>query len=117
MKTTSARPRSIPLARRALVVQRILVDRWTSAEAAAVFDVSERQVDIWVADFRRDGMRSLRRPARKALPAEIVRFTISRPVRRLASRIASALRRPFLRKRIPNPLPLQRLNDDRSSGD
>jgi hypothetical protein len=117
MKTTSARPRSIPLARRALIVQRILVDRWTSAEAAAAFDVSERQVDTWVNEFRRDGMRSLHRPARKALPAEIVRFAISRPVRGLASRIASALRRLSLRERVPNPLPLQRLNDDGSSGD
>jgi len=117
MKTTSARPRTIPPARRALIVQRVLVDGWTTAEAAAAFDVSERQVDIWVVEFRRDGMRSLRRSSGKALPAEIVHIAISRPVRGLASRIANGFRRLFLRNPLQQPLPLRRLNDDRRSGD
>jgi len=117
MKTASARPRTISPARRALIIQRILVDRWTSTEAAAAFDVSERQVDIWVAEFRRDGMRSLRRTPSMTLPAEMVHRVISRPVRGLAGRIASALRRLLTRERLANRSPLQRLNDDRRSGD
>jgi transposase-like protein len=117
MKTASARPRTIPLARRALIVQRILVDGWSSSETAAAFDVSERQVDIWVAEFRRDGMRSLRRTPRTTLPAEIVHVMISRPVRGIAGSIAGALRRLLARERVANRLPLQRLNDDRRSRD
>ena len=117
MKSASPRPRTIPLARRALIIQRVLVDEWTSAEAAAAFDVSERQVDIWVAEFRRYGMRSLRRTPRNTLRAEIVHLTISRPVRGIASRIASGLRRLFLRERLQQPLPLQHLYDDRRSRD
>jgi hypothetical protein len=117
MKTTSARPGTIPVARRALIIQRVLVDGWTSAEAAGVFGISERQVDIWVAEFRRCGMRSLRRTASKTLPAEIVDLAISRPVRELASRIASGLRRLFPRDPVPQPLPLQRSYDDRRRRD
>ena len=117
MKSASPQPRKIPLARQALIIQRVLVDGWTSAEAAAAFDVSERQVDIWVADYRRHGMRSLRRTPSKMLPAEIVHFTISRPVRGMASRIASGLRRLFLRERLPQPLPLQHFYDDRRGRD
>jgi transposase-like protein len=113
MKTTSAGPCSIPLARRALIVQRILVDKWTSAEVAAAFDVLERQVDIWVADFRRHGMKSLRRSPSKTFRAEIVHLTISRPVRGIASRIAGRLRRLLRREHLQQTLPLQRFNDDR----
>jgi hypothetical protein len=117
MKSASPQLRTIPLARRGLIIQRVLVDRWTSAEAAAAFDVSERQVDTWVAEFRRYGMKSLRRTPSKMLPVEIVHLTISRPVRGIVSRIASGLRRLFLRERLPQPLPLQRFYDDRRSRD
>ena len=117
MKTTSARPRTIPLARRALIVQRILVDGWSSSEAAAAFDVSERQVDIWVAEFRRDGMRSLRRIPGTTFSGEIVHLIISRPVRGIASSIAGVLRRLLVRERLHEPLPLQRFNDDRRGQD
>ena len=112
MKTASARPRTISQTRRALIVQRILVDKWTSAEAAAAFDVSERQVDIWVAEFQRYGMRSLRRTASIRFSVKNAHFMISRPVREIASRIESGLRRLFLRKPVPQPLSLQRFNDD-----
>ena len=117
MKSASLQLRTIPLARRGLIIQRVLVDSWTSAEAAAAFDVSERQVDTWVAEFRRYGMKSLRRIPSKMLSAEIVHLTISRPVWGMASRIASGLRRLFLRERLPQPLPLQRFYDDRRSRD
>ena len=112
MNTTSVRPRTITVARRAVIVQRILVDGWTSAKAAATFGVSQRLVDVWVADYRRHGMASLRRAAGDTLAREIVQVTISQPVRGIASRIASGIRRLFVRGRVPEPLPLRRSNDD-----
>jgi hypothetical protein len=94
-------------------VQRVLVDGWTSAKAAATFDVSERLVDIWVAEYRRHGMTSLRRaPSRTVIP-EILQLAVSRPIRGAARRIASSLRRLLVRERLPQPLPLRRSNDDR----
>ena len=113
MKTASAQRRTITVARRALIVQRILVDGWTSAEAAAAFGISEREVDLWVADFRRSGMTSLRRAPAKTLASHIVPLMISQPVRGIALRTASTLRRLLLREQRSEPLSLQRLNDDR----
>jgi transposase len=113
MKTTSAQRRTITVARRALIVQRILVDGWTSAEAAAAFGISKREVDLWVADFRRSGMTSLRRAPAKTLASHIVPLMISQPVRGIALRTASTLRRLLLREQRSEPLSLQRLNDDR----
>ena len=72
MEHASSEARSITVARRALIVQRVLVDGWTSARAAAAFDVSERLVDAWVADYRRRGMTSLRRVPGKTVIAEII---------------------------------------------
>ena len=112
MNTAPIRSRAITTARRALIVQRVLVDGWSSAEAAAAFGVSQRLVDVWVADYRRHGMTSLRRQAGDSLAGEIVHLTISRPVRGLASRIASRLRRFWGRDRAPERVPLRRLNDD-----
>ena len=105
--------RSITVARRALIVQRVLVDGWTSAEAAAAFGVSERQIDVWVADFRRSGMTSLRRVPGKTFVVEILRLAIRRPIRGAARRITNRLRRLFPHERRPQPSPLRRLNDDR----
>ena len=113
MKTSSAQRRTITVARRALIVQRILVDGWTSAEAAAAFGISKREVDLWVADFRRSGMTSLRRAPAKTLASHIVPLMISQPVRGIALRTASTLRRLLLREQRSEPLSLQRLNDDR----
>lgn len=112
MNNASARPRTITTARRALIVQRVLVDGWSSAKTAATFGVSQRLVDVWVADYRRHGMASLRRTVGETLAGEIVQVTISQPVRGIASRIASGIRRLFVRERFPEPLPLRRSNDD-----
>jgi hypothetical protein len=100
-----------------LIIQRILVDKWTSAEVAAAFDVSERQVKDWVADFRRSGMTSLRRASGKTRATQIVHRVICLPVRGIASRAANRLRRLLVRERLQEPLPLQRLNDDRGGRD
>jgi transposase-like protein len=105
--------RTITVARRALIVQRVLVDGWTSAEAAAAFGVSQRQVDVWVADFRRSGMTSLRRAPGKTFAVEILRLAIERPIRGVARRITHSLRRLFVHERLPQPLPLRHLNDIR----
>jgi transposase-like protein len=115
MNTASARRRTITVVRRALIVQRVLVDGWTSAEVAAAFGLSEHQVDVWVADFRRSGMTSLRRTPGKTVAADFIQRTVSRPLRGIASRLASALRRLSRQEKLPQPLPLQRWNDDRRS--
>ena len=112
MSTAPNRSRAITTARRALIIQRVLVDGWSSAEAAAALGVSQRLVDVWVTDYRRHGMASLRRPAGESLAGEIVQLTISQPVRGLASRIASGLRQFLGRDRVPERLPLRRLNED-----
>jgi transposase-like protein len=109
--------RTISPARRARIVQRVLVDGWTSAEAAAAFDVSKRQVDVWVAGFRRSGMASLRGTPGKILAARIIRLTVLLPLRAIFSRIARNLHPLSMRKHPPQPLPLQRLGDKRRSRD
>jgi Helix-turn-helix domain len=45
---------------RGQIIQRVLVDGWSAAQAAAVFGLPERRVARWVADYRRRGMASLR---------------------------------------------------------
>ena len=110
-------PQPMTAARRALIVQRVLVDGWTSAEAVAAFDVSERQVDVWVADFRRSGMASLRGTSGKTLAARIIQLTVLLPLRAIFSGTARTTRPLFMRKHTPQPLPLQRLGDERRSRD
>jgi hypothetical protein len=53
----------IAAAQRGQIVQRVLVDGWSPAQAAAAFGHSERRVARWVADYRRHGMASLREDA------------------------------------------------------
>src|SRR5437762_4185875 len=50
----------IAAAQRGQIVQRVLVDGWSTAQAAATFGLQEWRVARWVADYRRDGMASLR---------------------------------------------------------
>jgi transposase len=52
--------REVSPAQRGQIIQRILVDGWTSARAADAFEVEEWRVSGWVAAYRRDGMASLR---------------------------------------------------------
>ncbi|TMJ67086.1 MAG: helix-turn-helix domain-containing protein, partial [Alphaproteobacteria bacterium] len=81
MKNTELRRRTISVAQRGQIVQRVIVDGWTSAEVAAAFRVPRRVVEVWVADFRRHGMASLRQDPGGTIAAEMVRSTIWRPVR------------------------------------
>lgn len=50
----------IAAVRRGQIIQRVLVDGWSTAQAAAVFGFPERRIARWVADYRRRGMASLR---------------------------------------------------------
>ena len=60
MDNNSATSRSISVTQRAQIIQRILVDGWTPAQAARFCGVEERRIARWVADYRRRGMASLR---------------------------------------------------------
>ena len=61
MARLRANTSEIAAAQRGLIIQRILVDSWSPARAAASFGVPERHVVRWVAAYRRHGMASLRR--------------------------------------------------------
>jgi hypothetical protein len=62
-------------------------------------------------------MTSLRRAASETLPAKIVPLTISRPVRKIAFRMARGFRRLFVAEPLSRPLPLRRSKDDRIYGE
>lgn len=116
MKNRSAQSVALSPAQRGQIVQRILVEGWTSADAAAVLGVPERLVDAWVADYRRYGMSSLRHVPRKTFAAEILRLWLGRPVRAVSWAISNLPRRRFARELPPSPSPLRRSNDDRRGG-
>ena len=116
MKKRSTEPVALTPAQRGQIVQRVIVDGWTSAEAAAAAGVPERLVDAWVADYRRDGMASLRHVPRKTVIAEILRLWLGRPVRALSRAVSTGLRRPSTREHPTTPSLLDRSNDDRRGG-
>jgi transposase-like protein len=116
MKKRSTEPVALTPAQRGQIVQHVIVDGWTSAEAAAAVGVPERLVDAWVADYRRHGMASLRHVPRKTVAAEILRLWLGRPVRAVSRASANGLHRLFARERPTSPAPLGRLNDDRRDG-
>jgi hypothetical protein len=60
MDVLSSKNCGIAAARRGQIIQRVLVDGWSTAQAAAVFGLQERRIARWVADYRRHGMASLR---------------------------------------------------------
>ena len=91
MKKRSTEPVVLTPAQRGQIVQRVIVDGWTSAEAAAAVGVPERLVDAWVADYRRHGMASLRHVPRKTVAAEILRLWLGTAG---ACRVAHSLHRP-----------------------
>jgi transposase-like protein len=116
MKKRSTEPVALTPAQRGQIVQRVIVDGWTSAEAAATVGVPERLVDVWVADYRRNGMASLRHVPRKTVAAEILRLWLERPVRVVSRIVSIGLRRPFAREQPTSPSSLDRLNNDRRGG-
>jgi hypothetical protein len=101
---------TITIAQRGGIIQRVIVDGWTSAEAAAAFGVPKRLVDVWVADFRKNGMASLRQEPGQTIAAELVQLMLSRPVRAIWRKISVGLRRSFVNEPAVQPLPLRRTN-------
>jgi transposase-like protein len=116
MKRRSAEPVTLTPAQRGQIIQRVIVDGWTSAEAAATVGVPERLVDAWVADYRRHGMASLRHVPRKTVAAEILRLWLGRPVRAVSRTVSIGFRRLFVRQQPTSPSSLDRSNDDRRGG-
>ena len=116
MKNRPARSVALTPAQRGQIVQRILVEGWTSADAAAALGVPERLVSAWIADYRRYGMASLRHVPRKTVAAEILRLWLGRPVRAALWAVSTPLRRSLARELPPDPSPLRRSSDDRRGG-
>jgi transposase len=97
-------------ARRGQIVQRVLVDGWSAAQAAMAFGVDERDVARWVVAYRRLGMASLRDDAATGpAPLRWLRRLLLR-LRRTAARPAAAAAElaPFVRSRHRNTRRLRR---------
>jgi transposase-like protein len=112
MKNAELRRRTITVAQRGQIVQRVLVDGWTSVEVAAAFGVSVRIVEVWVTDFRRHGMVSLRRDPGRTIAAQMIRSTVWRPVRALWRKLLIGLRGSLAPEPLVQPLPLRHSNKD-----
>jgi transposase-like protein len=106
------RRRTISIAQRGQIVQRVIVDGWTSVEVAAAFGVPRRLVDVWVADFRRYGMASLRQDAGRTVAGEMIHRTVSRPARAMLHKILTGLRGSLAAEPLVEPLPLRHSNKD-----
>src|SRR5262249_1913247 len=89
-------------------IQRVIVDGWTSAAAGAAFGVPERLVEVWVADYRRHGMASLRHERGRTIAVEIIQLTVARPLRMAFRRISLGLHRVFAADPLVQPVPLRR---------
>lgn len=114
MRKRSIRTCTITTAQQGQIIQRVLVDGWSPAEAAAAFGVEARIVKTWVADYRRHGMASLHRAPSRSFLAEIFRCRLARPLAAGWRRMTGGLRRLFIPE-PPAPLaPLRRSQDDRS---
>ena len=116
MKHASNRGRDISAARRGQIVQRVIVEGWTIARAAAAFDTPPRLVEIWVAAYRRHGMASLRRAPRRTVIAERLELWLLRPVAAMLRRMSSGLRRLFAPQRHAPPASMRAFRDDRRGG-
>ena len=117
MKAASSSSRQLTAAQRGQIVQRVIVDNWTTAEAAVTAGVPERLVIAWVAGFRRYGMASLHRRQGKAVSVEIAHLRVLRPVRTLFRAFASGIRWLFAWDRPPTqPSSLRRPQDGRREG-
>jgi transposase-like protein len=106
------RRHTISIVQRGQIVQRVIVDGWTSDEVAAAFNVPKRLVEAWVADYRRYGMASLREDAGQTVAAELIQLTLLRPVRAVVRRVLIGLRGSLSTESLPQPLPLRHSNKD-----
>jgi hypothetical protein len=116
MKVRSPQPHALTAAQRGQIVQRIIVDGWSTAAAARAAAVPERLVAAWVADFRRRGMASLRHRPSRTVAGEIAQLRFLRLPRGFFRRIGSSLRWLFAADRTVSPSPIRRSHDDRRGG-
>jgi hypothetical protein len=116
MKPSAPHPNTLSPAQRGLAVQRVIVDGWTVAAAAAAAGVPERFVAAWVADFRQDGMASLRQRPGKTIAAEYVHRRLLRPTRLGLRGIGSIVRWLFALEGPVPPYPIRHSRDDRRGG-
>jgi hypothetical protein len=108
--------RDIGPARRGLIVQRVIVDGWTIARAAAAFNTPPRLVEIWVAAYRRHGMASLRHAPRRTVAAKSLELWLLRPVTAMLRRMSSGLRPLFSARPHAAPASIRATEDDRRGG-
>jgi hypothetical protein len=113
MKKKPASRREISIAQRGQIVQRVIVDGWTTIEAAAAFNVPRPLVEAWVANFRRYGMASLRQDTGRTVIAEMVQLTIWRPVRAMYHKISIGLRGCLAAEALVQPVPFRHSNRER----
>lgn len=113
MRRGTPQPNTLTPAQRGQIVQRVIVDGWTIADAAAAARVPERLVKTWVASYRRHGMRSLRHRAGKAGAFEIGQLWLSRPARGFVRGVRWLLGRD---RRAAKPSPIRGPQDDRREG-
>jgi hypothetical protein len=115
MKSASSHPHphTLTAAQRGQIVQRVIVDNWTAADAAAAAGVSERLVAAWVADYRRHGMSSLRHRPGKTIAADYMHRRFVRPLRFVLRTVSGGLRWLFASQRPAPPSPIRRSQDDR----
>jgi transposase-like protein len=113
---STTRRHAITAARRGQIVQRVIVDGWTIARTAAAFDIPPRLVKIWIADYRRHGMASLRRVPRGTVAAEIVVLRLFRPLAALLRQPLRIWQRLFAPPRRAIPAPVLGARDDRRGG-
>ncbi|HLY46819.1 MAG TPA: helix-turn-helix domain-containing protein [Stellaceae bacterium] len=110
MEKTSTKARDNAAAQRRQIIQRVLVDGWSLAQAAAAFGLDERLVARWLADYRRRGMASLRDDAASE-------GAVRRVVGSLRFVAARFFRRRDARQVEPNPcVELRRADDGRHGG-
>jgi len=112
MKNTASRRHTISIAQRGQIVQRVIVDGWTSAEAAAAFGVPRRIIEVWVTDFRRHGMASLRQDPGRTIATEMLRFTVWSPVRAMWRKLLITVRGSLASEPLVQSLPLRHSNKD-----
>lgn len=116
MKYSPKRRRVIGPAQRGQIIQRIIVDGWSTAAAAAAFHVSKRVVDAWLADYRRHGMKSLRHTPRKSVAAEMFRLKIAEPLLAAVHLVLAALHPLHIREARIQAMPLRHSRDERRGG-
>ncbi|MBV8738431.1 MAG: helix-turn-helix domain-containing protein [Alphaproteobacteria bacterium] len=116
MKSSAPHPNTLSPAQRGLAVQRVIVDGWTMSAAAAAAGVPERFVAAWVADFREDGMASLRQRPGKTIATDYVHRRLLRPARLGLRGIGSVMRWLFALDQPVPPSPIRQSRDDRRGG-